>query len=70
MDALIENKAARFIPAPAGNIIASEKWGYSATVHPRASGEHLQFPFVNHLVRGSSPRQRGTLIRMLRDHGI
>ena len=51
---------ARFIPAYAGNIVASWFGSIAATVHPRVCGEHLR-PFLTFLRKvGSSPRMRGT----------
>ena len=50
----------RFIPAPAGNAMASCCRRGSATVHPRACGERIPSSFITRPVAGSSPRLRGT----------
>ncbi|EFH10692.1 hypothetical protein HMPREF0731_3077 [Pseudoroseomonas cervicalis ATCC 49957] len=53
----------RFIPAPAGNTRSPRRCKTSATVHPRACGEHLQDHAPLALGIGSSPRLRGTRLR-------
>ncbi len=52
----------RFIPAPAGNIADRASPLGSATVHPRACGEHNVNGLPTPLVGGSSPRLRGTFV--------
>ena len=53
-------KAARFIPAHAGNR-TRESWPvWSRTVHPRARGEQEHGAFTAKRSHGSSPRTRGT----------
>ena len=51
----------RFIPARAGNTAAPPATTARSTVHPRACGEHLGRHAPLGLLRGSSPRVRGTL---------
>ncbi len=50
----------RFIPAPAGNIVALARAVYGVAVHPRACGEHASRVGGGDLLPGSSPRLRGT----------
>ena len=50
----------RFIPARAGNTRTAGTNGYSATVHPRAGGEHGHVCSPVSCGLGSSPRGRGT----------
>jgi len=50
----------RFIPAPAGNTIAATCSASDPPVHPRACGEHARGGADNNVIRGSSPRLRGT----------
>ncbi len=50
----------RFIPARAGNTYSALRKSRSATVHPRASGEHVHVGFSPARRDGSSPRERGT----------
>jgi len=52
--------ACRFIPAPAGNTSPGRPCGSWRAVHPRACGEHGEYPAVRQEGRGSSPRLRGT----------
>ena len=51
----------RIIPAPAGNTSSSPPASAPKPDHPRACGEHTARSFVRLLMRGSSPRLRGTL---------
>ena len=50
----------RFIPAQAGNTTHSHRRRSSATVHPRAGGEHHADELRRDARYGSSPRRRGT----------
>ena len=50
-----------FIPAHAGNGIASRWPGIRKPVHPRARGERVPFHPISISVNGSSPRTRGTV---------
>ena len=50
----------RFIPAHAGNTMAMAAMAITATVHPRACGEHMSTTTPVATLRGSSPRMRGT----------
>ena len=50
----------RFIPARAGNTRPRPQASGSATVHPRAGGEHCNETEAERRDRGSSPRGRGT----------
>ena len=50
----------RFIPAHAGNIMATASRTASASVHPRARGEHKLTSSQSCSFDGSSPRTRGT----------
>ncbi len=52
--------AVRFIPAPAGNTCGLSPASASATVHPRACGEHFMSGPREAVRCGSSPRLRGT----------
>ena len=58
----------RFIPARAGNTALQTSILSSASVHPRAGGEHAKYSNASGSKTGSSPRGRGTLIRICRDH--
>ncbi len=51
---------ARFIPACAGNRLASRVRRGARTVHPRVRGEQVVRLLLTPLPRGSSPRARGT----------
>ena len=53
----------RFIPARAGNTLPIPRRATVRTVHPRAGGEHPDFPNVFIAQTGSSPRGRGTPLR-------
>ena len=57
----ISQSVGRFIPARAGNTIASPICSRPASVHPRACGEHFRISIATACVPGSSPRVRGTL---------
>ena len=50
----------RFIPARAGNTASWQLENALRTVHPRASGEHINRPRSLATMSGSSPRERGT----------
>ncbi len=50
----------RFIPARAGNIQTWRQGGRRVSVHPRACGEHDRILCLRPLLKGSSPRVRGT----------
>jgi len=52
----------RFIPARAGNTKVPFQCGSHRAVHPRASGEHVSWHRIATAARGSSPRERGTLM--------
>ena len=51
----------RFIPAWAGNTIATARDKPPPSVHPRVGGEHMPGCVCSMLNLGSSPRGRGTL---------
>ena len=53
----------RFIPACAGNSSTTSAWTLAAPVHPRVCGELHGVEQIRPLVRGSSPRVRGTLVQ-------
>ena len=57
---------ARFIPAPAGNAIELPHRESMMAVHPRACGERSTMAACLPALSGSSPRLRGTLVRMIR----
>ena len=59
----------RFIPAFAGNTQGRGDGAWRRWVHPRVCGEHLSDFQRNRLVRGSSPRLRGTRRRDPRAEG-
>ena len=50
----------RFIPACAGNISHQYNHSYCTPVHPRVCGEHRGSEAAAEVLRGSSPRVRGT----------
>ena len=50
----------RFIPAPAGNMVAVPPDADIVPVHPRACGEHFHRILLFLKILGSSPRLRGT----------
>ena len=56
----LDRRTKRFIPAPAGNIETKATTPQTASVHPRACGEHKTVRLSKFLVNGSSPRLRGT----------
>ena len=56
---------ARFIPAPAGNSQPSSRYFITDTVHPRACGELAVGAGTLHPGPGSSPRLRGTRIKVV-----
>ena len=59
----------RFIPAGAGNATAAAQTAAAATVHPRGCGEReIQLAFAQQ-PGGSSPRVRGTRLRISRAGG-
>ncbi len=57
----------RFIPARAGNTIATYAASIHTAVHPRASGEHKPRHSRDTIKSGSSPRERGTLADAMPD---
>jgi len=59
----------RFIPAPAGNTLLGRWLGCPFTVHPRACGEHTTQVRFRCKKTGSSPRLRGTHVRVRRRRG-
>ena len=61
-DARSRDWRGRFIPARAGNTGTRQSWSGSASVHPRAGGEHAAFASESDAGAGSSPRGRGTPI--------
>ena len=54
----------RFIPACAGNMPTGRHGGKDLAVHPRVCGEHSSVSHPEPLRCGSSPRVRGTLLRV------
>ncbi len=54
----------RFIPAWAGNTRMWTRKASGSAVHPRVGGEHCLFVSLNLLPIGSSPRGRGTPVRL------
>ncbi len=54
----------RFIPAPAGNTRVSHPDCVPHAVHPRACGEHGTKSWWTCIISGSSPRLRGTPIKI------
>ncbi len=54
----------RFIPAPAGNARPLQTRAWRPAVHPRASGERRHGDGRDGFRAGSSPRQRGTLLKI------
>ena len=60
----------RFIPASAGNTREQPAVRMKAAVHPRERGEHFGMPIVRLRVNGSSPRARGTLFEVEREHDV
>ena len=48
------------IPAYAGNTCVGRQFGQHFRDHPRVCGEHLANGLIGVMVRGSSPRMRGT----------
>ena len=56
-----DGRADRFIPACAGNTLATVSYDFPEPVHPRVCGEHKTLTVGCHQQRGSSPRVRGTL---------
>ena len=56
--------ADRFIPAPAGNRSAGRPCKEIPSVHPRACGEQVRKGEKSTPVFGSSPRLRGTAVRI------
>ena len=57
---LLRHTSLRFIPASAGNTIASPCGAASRAVHPRERGEHFFQRDSTKANNGSSPRARGT----------
>ena len=58
--------AQRFIPARAGNTVPSVPLIGQTPVHPRACGEHAMRVGKAEVLRGSSPRVRGTRVARTR----
>ena len=54
----------RIIPACAGNTEAAVDDEIVSRDHPRVCGEHAEHDPIVSAVRGSSPRVRGTLVRL------
>ena len=54
----------RFIPAGAGNTLPPKAPPDTTAVHPRGRGEHAPQQWNSHSAPGSSPRARGTLLRL------
>ena len=54
----------RFIPAGAGNTGKNRLVSLASSVHPRGRGEHERETSPTFVGNGSSPRARGTLIKM------
>ena len=59
----------RFIPAYAGNTFRILPSSFCLPVHPRVCGEHIVQKSPEYRASGSSPRMRGTLLRMPRLSG-
>ena len=57
----VARSGCRFIPAHAGNSLASKRGPFGGSVHPRACGELNFTAFPGFQTIGSSPRMRGTL---------
>ena len=57
----------RFIPALAGNVSATRRYHSGIAVHPRARGERRARRTSASRSAGSSPRSRGTLVRVVVD---
>ena len=57
---LVDHRRRRFIPAHAGNRIASSTGVHGRAVHPRACGEQQKGMTIEDAADGSSPRMRGT----------
>ena len=55
------------IPAHAGNTHLAHGYRWQQWDHPRACGEHRRTRCTSVLVRGSSPRMRGTPFKLLHD---
>ena len=53
----------RFIPAPAGNRQLQCYYSWAVPVHPRACGEQVNYQQPYAVMRGSSPRLRGTVMQ-------
>ena len=60
----IHRQGQRFIPARAGNTPRRAQCHAPRPVHPRAGGEHLASAHPDHHGAGSSPRGRGTRMRL------
>ena len=63
-DHLDGGTACRFIPACAGNTTQASCETCRSAVHPRVCGEHRRFAWGGFDVDGSSPRVRGTQLRL------
>ena len=53
----------RIIPADAGNTLNNGAFSVSWGDHPRGCGEHLSSQYSRVVMRGSSSRMRGTLMK-------
>ena len=58
------SRSIRFIPACAGNTFAGQHGANTEAVHPRVCGEHARIWGIRQFQFGSSPRVRGTLIKI------
>ena len=56
------------IPAYAGNTIKAVDTSGASRDHPRVCGEHICADNLSAVSAGSSPRMRGTLVSILRNH--
>ncbi len=66
----IAHQHGRFIPAHAGNTRRRTRMRHTRPVHPRACGEHRVRGREKRHAVGSSPRMRGTQLRLQRHHRL
>ena len=59
-----------YIPAYAGKTVASRRWSALVWVHPRACGENKLVNSRPCVLKGTSPRMRGKLTRLVLDRNI